>query len=1225
MEQYTEKQYDDDLTVVADEYNDSFQTDNVDLFEFPSYDESPIARLKSLVLSIDWEITDDILRQFNEELVDLKDIWADEKIYLVYVQALEKISKYIYQEKANANPNAIKLLLTFYYNLEKIISSEEMTEDKKRQILLEDVRKFEKLKQQIGRAARPERLAPAMELVEEPEVALEVFGPPEEKNILFDLKAIVLGIDWEITEKELERLREEVVRLEEVFAGSRPRLIFLQGIGTLGAYINLKKSNAHADAFKLLHSFFAGLEKIVTTSHSVEEEKAILFPEVEKFNAFKAIVGSTIAPQAASAETEQDFDEEDEEFEGEGGGIAPAFSDLPEGETRGFQEEEEAAALGLSSTLNVASQIDMFFSEELEAEQVDVAEAQTHPPVDREPKDEFRDAAEAHLDTLFQADFTEDSSLGILTVDQETALRGVDVETEADDESGEADLPLEAGQLAPALAEIGEESSRGITALDTIEEQKELFGDYENRLDDLFADETERIEEQTPSLSLTEEEIEDLGKVPTEDLAAESPVGEWAALSGASVEIEAEVEKGEEAGTYIDEGPIAALSEEVLAVSPREAETFSADDEELSLVPEEPVPSLVESIWEEDRRIELPVADVESESALEDRLESFFALEETEDVTSLEGREEISEQEMAEVELFAEPASLEIAEIGGTETQGEEQAPMEVAQESDRISTFEEQVSSSLFVQEVLGEEIAEKTEIASFLAKPAETVEEVVFELVEEGEEIFASFEEEGPLSPKESETEKGVGETTEVLSYFPELELAASLPATSSPVEIEEGELQEVAALESYPGVQFTDTIQDTEAGAEESEAAAASFAEAQFQEEKDTEFLAVFEEVAEETEEVVPTQGPAADQLQFSVTDLEAEEVPPAESLSPTVEERVAAGREEALLEEEYIPPPLEEDPLADLRACVNSIGLEMNDAIIQGLFAEINRLRTRALSRPTEKLFLQLLSTIAQHIDRYRYESSSEAFGLLQSVMNTFAASLTAADDLAPQEALLAETTKVLLWQQSMLHRQAVIKGDELTFAVPVRAEQGESLDSEEISFIEEEAEGKDEFAAVFQGVEEEKVSEDELVESVSEDLFEAEPTAYSVSDDSEHGSLFDEEAVFDEVASVEDEERVTGVEGTEAEMAFDIESDSYSVSDEIKTEAVGAEELFFADLEADLAAEQTPMIEDGHEIAPFDQQLRALIQSEFAQIREEWQSDLAALRRELKGDEDQDSD
>ena len=86
-------------------------------------------------MSIDWEITDDILHQFNEELVDLKDV-ADEKIYLVYILALEKISKYIYKEKADSDPNAIKLLLSFYYNLEKIVSTESMTEGEKQLLCL---------------------------------------------------------------------------------------------------------------------------------------------------------------------------------------------------------------------------------------------------------------------------------------------------------------------------------------------------------------------------------------------------------------------------------------------------------------------------------------------------------------------------------------------------------------------------------------------------------------------------------------------------------------------------------------------------------------------------------------------------------------------------------------------------------------------------------------------------------------------------------------------------------------------------------------------------------------------------------------------------------------------------------------------------------------------------------------------------------------------------------
>ena len=150
MERYTDSQYDDDLTIGADDYDDSFETTDIDLFEFGGDDDSPISRLKTLVLSIDWEITDEVLLQFHDEVIDLKDIWANDKINMVYLQALEKIGMYIYKEKADSHPNSIKLLLSMYYNLERIVLSEELSAAEKKQILLDDVRRFEKLKKLIA-------------------------------------------------------------------------------------------------------------------------------------------------------------------------------------------------------------------------------------------------------------------------------------------------------------------------------------------------------------------------------------------------------------------------------------------------------------------------------------------------------------------------------------------------------------------------------------------------------------------------------------------------------------------------------------------------------------------------------------------------------------------------------------------------------------------------------------------------------------------------------------------------------------------------------------------------------------------------------------------------------------------------------------------------------------------------------------------------------------------
>ena len=59
----------EDLTLFA---NESFDTQDVDLFEFTSEESSPLTRLKSIILSLDWEINDEILQELADELDNLQ-------------------------------------------------------------------------------------------------------------------------------------------------------------------------------------------------------------------------------------------------------------------------------------------------------------------------------------------------------------------------------------------------------------------------------------------------------------------------------------------------------------------------------------------------------------------------------------------------------------------------------------------------------------------------------------------------------------------------------------------------------------------------------------------------------------------------------------------------------------------------------------------------------------------------------------------------------------------------------------------------------------------------------------------------------------------------------------------------------------------------------------------------------------------------------------------------
>ncbi|MDP3695335.1 MAG: hypothetical protein Q8R42_04415, partial [Desulfocapsaceae bacterium] len=253
---------------------------------------------------------------------------------------------------------------------------------------------------------------------------------------------------WEISDSELVRLSEEVSKLEKVFSENRAKLIFLQGIGALGNYIRSAKSNAHPGAFKLLHSFCKGLEKTYNEVLSGDQEKEILLDEVKKFNAFKSVIAAVasevVVPVDDTASLAGEGEGEEEESDEEGGVFAPAFADMPEG-VRGFSEDAEAVKDDVDKS--VAS----FLGEEKAvAEQSVLAVGENFVGAEEGPE------VSSRLDALFGN--AEEPDLAGAEVSTDLALSGVEVETEADDDSDEKALPLQAGSLAPALAETSGQS-----------------------------------------------------------------------------------------------------------------------------------------------------------------------------------------------------------------------------------------------------------------------------------------------------------------------------------------------------------------------------------------------------------------------------------------------------------------------------------------------------------------------------------------------------------------------------------------------------------------------------------------------------------------------------------------------------------------------------------------------------------------------------------------------
>jgi len=118
-------------------------------------EESPLKELKSIVLSIDWEITDEIMTKFLRQVNALKNAYANDKIIVMFLQLLGSVGKYIKAKKANTDPDIVKLLNTAYAGLEKVILTIDISEAQRKKILLIELSKFKKLKERLTVKAAP--------------------------------------------------------------------------------------------------------------------------------------------------------------------------------------------------------------------------------------------------------------------------------------------------------------------------------------------------------------------------------------------------------------------------------------------------------------------------------------------------------------------------------------------------------------------------------------------------------------------------------------------------------------------------------------------------------------------------------------------------------------------------------------------------------------------------------------------------------------------------------------------------------------------------------------------------------------------------------------------------------------------------------------------------------------------------------------------------------------
>lgn len=122
----------------------------------------------------------------------------------------------------------------------------------------------------------------------------EMFGDddPEEfdeqDSPIRNLKALVAGIDWEISDESMSAFLKEIRFLQDKYQSDKNLSMFLKLQETIGKYIKAKKARAHPDAIRFVVEVFRNFETVLMQPDMPEtEKKRLVSSDIRKFKEFK--------------------------------------------------------------------------------------------------------------------------------------------------------------------------------------------------------------------------------------------------------------------------------------------------------------------------------------------------------------------------------------------------------------------------------------------------------------------------------------------------------------------------------------------------------------------------------------------------------------------------------------------------------------------------------------------------------------------------------------------------------------------------------------------------------------------------------------------------------------------------------------------------------------------------------------------------------------------------
>jgi hypothetical protein len=189
----------------------------------------PLAELKNLILSIDWEITDEVLDNFLQQIKDLRLTYEHDKIVSAFLQILNSLGNYIKVNRAKAHPKTFKILNSVFASLDRVVLSGDMTESAKKKILRVEMQRYQELRDQIAKskaaAGQPKKTArPAV--VDKPEIkeTKPAPTPAEDQPLLVEEQPLLVEEQPLLVEEQPSDQPTAAVQEELILADEQPQM-----------------------------------------------------------------------------------------------------------------------------------------------------------------------------------------------------------------------------------------------------------------------------------------------------------------------------------------------------------------------------------------------------------------------------------------------------------------------------------------------------------------------------------------------------------------------------------------------------------------------------------------------------------------------------------------------------------------------------------------------------------------------------------------------------------------------------------------------------------------------------------------------------------------------------------------------------------------------------------------------------------------------------------------